>query len=129
MAFYSPCADNSVISHNIIAYLQTLYSKLDILRSPTEKLVLHFFSDLAKRQYQEMKHGKAQLGTLLISVGYLKQSSIVEVDVIQAEKLPGLEKTNVKYLCNSGEFVLACTNEFLALFHCVFQAHLIHLFS
>lgn len=94
------------MSHNIIAYLlQTLYSKLDILRSPTEKLVLHFFSDLAKHQCQEMEQGKTELGTLLISVGYLKQSSVVEVDVIQAKKLPGLEKTNVKYLCNSGEFV------------------------
>ena len=60
-----------------------------------------------------MEQGKAELGTLLISVGYLKQSSVVEVDVIQAKKLPGLEKTNVKYLCNSGEFIQACSNGFL----------------
>ena len=51
-----------------------------------------------------MESGKAELGTLLVSVGYLKQSSVVDVDVIQGEKFPGLEKTNVKYLINGGTF-------------------------
>ena len=56
---------------------------------PTEKLILHFFSDLAQHQREEVESGKAELGTLLISVGYLKQSSLVEVDVIQGKNLPG----------------------------------------
>ena len=60
---------------------------------PTEKLILRFFSDLAQRQREEVERGKAELGTLLISVGYLKQSSVVEVDVIQGKNLPGLDKT------------------------------------
>ena len=72
---------------------QTLCAKLDILRLPTEKLILRFFSDLAQRQSDEVESGKAELGTLLISVGYLKQSSVVEVDVIQGKNLPGLDKT------------------------------------
>ena len=59
---------------------------------PTEKLILCFFSDLAQCQREEMESGKAELGTLLISVGYLKQSSVVEVDVIQGKNLPGLDK-------------------------------------
>ena len=69
---------------------------------PTKNLILRFFSDLAQRQREEMESGKAELGTLLVSVGYLKQSSVVDVDVIQGESFPGLEKTNVKYLINSG---------------------------
>ena len=70
---------------------------------PTEKLILRFFSDLAQRQREEVESGEAELGTLLVSVGYLKQSSVVDVDVIQGESFPGLEKTNVKYyLINSG---------------------------
>ena len=51
-----------------------------------------------------MESGKAELGTLLVSVGYLKQSSVIDVDIIQGEKFPGLEKTNVKYLINGGTF-------------------------
>ena len=73
--------------------LQTLYSKLDILRLPTDKLILRFFSDLAQLQREEKERGKEELGTLLISVGYLKQSSMVEVDVIQGRRLPGLDKS------------------------------------
>ena len=70
---------------------------------PTEKLILRFFSDLAKRQCEEVENGKAEFGTLLISVGYLKQSSVVDVDVIQGEKLPGLEiGIDAKYLLNRG---------------------------
>ena len=60
---------------------------------PTEKLILRFFSDLAQRQCEERESGKANLGTLLISVGYLKQSSIVDVDIIQGKNLPGLDKS------------------------------------
>ena len=77
---------------------------MDILRLPTEKLILRFFSDLAQRQLDEVKSGKAELGTLLISIGYLKQSSVVDIDVLQGENFPGLERTNVKYLINGGTF-------------------------
>lgn len=73
--------------------LQTLYSKLDILRLPTDKLILRFFSDLAQRQCDEMEREKTEFGTLLISVGYLTGESVVEVDVIQGKGLPGLDKT------------------------------------
>ena len=60
---------------------------------PTDKLILRFFSDLAQRQREEVKSGKAELGTLLVSVGYLRQSSVIEIDVIQGRNLPGLDKT------------------------------------
>ena len=82
--------------------LQTLYSKLDILRLPTDKLILRFFSDLAQLQREEKERGKEEFGTLLISVGYLKQNSVVDVDVIQGKGFPGLELGNVKYLINRG---------------------------
>ena len=64
---------------------------------PTEKLILHFFSDLVQHQHEKVESGKAELGTLLISVGYLKQSSVIEVDVIQGKNLPGFRDT-----CKSG---------------------------
>jgi hypothetical protein len=35
-------------------------------------------------------------------VGYPKQKSVVDIDVIQGENFPGLERTNVKYLINGG---------------------------
>ena len=73
---------------------------------PTEKLILRFFSDLAQRQCDEVKSGKAELGRLLISIGYHKQSSVVDIDVIQGENFPGLEKTNVKYLINGGKMLM-----------------------
>ena len=71
---------------------------------PTEKLILRFFSDLAQRQREEVESGKAELGTLLVSVGYLKQSSIIEIDVIQGRNLPGLDKTGESDLQKSHQF-------------------------
>lgn len=77
----------------LLQHFQELDSKLDILRLPTDDLILRFFSDLAKRQRDEIEQERASLGTLLISVGYRKEDSIVEVDVIQGKGLPGLDKS------------------------------------
>ena len=76
---------------------QTLYSKLDILRLPTRDLTLRFFTDLAQRQEAEVDKGTAALGTLLVSIGYLKQDAVVEVDVIQGKGLPGLDKSGMQH--------------------------------
>ena len=73
--------------------LQALQSKLDILCLPTDKLLLCFFSELAQAQVKDVQHRKEDLGTLLVSVGYLKSKAVVEVDIIQGNKLPGLDKT------------------------------------
>ena len=70
-----------------------LYSKLDIRRQTTDELILRFFFDLSRCQRDEIEKGRMELGTLLISVGYIKAESIVEVDVIQGRNLPGLDKT------------------------------------
>ena len=70
-----------------------LYSKLDILRQTTGELILQFFSDLSRCQNDEIEKGRMELGTLLVSVGYLKGESNVEIDVIQGKNLPGLDKT------------------------------------
>ena len=72
-----------------------MYSKLDILRLPTSDLTLRFFSDLAQRQCAELDKGTASLGTLLVSVGYLREKAVVEVDVIQGAGLPGLDKSGM----------------------------------
>ena len=74
-------------------FLQALNSRLDVLRQPTDTLILRFFSELAQCQSDVIEKGKADLGTLLISVGYHKGKSLVEVDIIQGKNLPGLDKT------------------------------------
>ena len=83
-------------------YTQALQSKLDILCLPTDKLLLHFFSELAQTQVEDVQHRKEDLGTLLVSVGYMKSKAVVEVDIIQGNKLPGLDKT--------GEFTQSVTS-------------------
>lgn len=62
-----------------------------------------------------MERGKAELGTLLVSVGYLKQSSTLEVDVIQGKSFPGLEFGNVKYLINRGKLAKVLYSEELCV--------------
>lgn len=79
--------------HNNIYFLQTLSSKLNILRLPTDKLMHQFFSDVANCQHEQLKQGRTELGTLLLSVGYLKEKSVLEVDIIEGKGLPGLDKS------------------------------------
>ena len=52
--------------------------------------MLRFQSDLLKQQERE---GERKLGTLLLSVGYLRDRSVVEVTIIQGQNLPGLDKS------------------------------------
>lgn len=52
----------------------------------TEHLILRFYSDLVKHQQDEAKEEK-QFGELVVSVGYIKESSVVEVNVIQGENM------------------------------------------
>ena len=68
--------------------LQSLLCDLELTTLPTGKLILKFQSDL----FTQCKEGK-DLGTLTVSVGYLRQRKAVEVTVISATGLPGLDKS------------------------------------
>ncbi len=52
------------------------------------------FSDLAKQQVHEAEHGENKLGMVRLSIGYLRNSSVVEVTV-HGMKLPGLGSSGV----------------------------------
>lgn len=43
-----------------------------------------------------MRKDKKKLGTLLLRVGYLRDKGVVEVSVIQGQRLPGLDKSGKK---------------------------------
>ena len=74
---------------SIIISLQKLHSRLYILSKPTEDLVSQYLSDLATLQPRDDDGGRGggeeeTYGMLHFSVAYLKDKSILEVDVIQA---------------------------------------------
>ena len=49
----------------------------------TNQLIVCFYSDLVKLQQEESGSGNV-LGELVISVGYIKEMSAIEVNVVQA---------------------------------------------
>ena len=74
-------------------HTQSLLSQLETLRLPTPALVHTFMSELAEKQQVEVERGNKKLGTLLLTVGYLREKRVVEVSIIQAQHLPGLDKS------------------------------------
>ncbi len=71
--------------------LQALQYQLDILSLPTDKLILKFFSDLADIQTALINSGEDKYGKVLLSVGYHGDTEVIEVNLFQANKLPGLD--------------------------------------
>ena len=55
-----------------------------------------FTSELAEQQEAAMRKDNKKLGTLLLRVGYLRDKGVVEVSVIQGQRLPGLDKSGKK---------------------------------
>ena len=70
---------------------QRLLGDMEIISLSTSKLILRFHMDLFQQCNAEKE--KASRGTLTVSVGYLKHRSAVEVTVIGAKNLPGLDKS------------------------------------
>ena len=64
-----------------------LYSQLEILRLPTDQLILRFLSELLEFQRREFERERP-LGTLEINLSYNKVESVVEVTVLKGEKFP-----------------------------------------
>ena len=69
---------------------QNLKAKLNILRLSTGQLIDHFYSDLLQHQREEGGKEK-RVGELVVSVGYIKETSAVEVNVVQARDI-GMHK-------------------------------------
>ena len=69
---------------------------MDVLRLPTDELILRFLSEFVEVQRREMEDEKEEsskeFGSLHASVSYLKEEMMVEVDVIKGESLPSLSK-------------------------------------
>ena len=68
---------------------------MDVLRLSTDNLILHFLSEFVEIQRRELEGEKEEgsgLGSLHISVCYLKEESMVEVNVIKGESLPSMGK-------------------------------------
>ena len=74
-------------------HTQTLLNQLDVLRLPTIDLIPRFFHELAQRQESAVKGSEKPFGNLLLTVSYLRDQSAVNVNIIQAQKLPGLDKS------------------------------------
>ena len=71
------------------SFIQELLAHMEILLLSTDKLILHFQTDLIRQQQE----AETKLGTLTLSVGYLRDKKAVEVDVVQGQNLPKLDKT------------------------------------
>lgn len=69
---------------------------MDVLRLPTDELILRFLSELAEVQRRELEdekeEGSKEFGSLHASVSYLKEEMMVEVNVIKGESLPSSSK-------------------------------------
>ena len=73
--------------NSIFIRAQTLHSQLEVLRLPTDELIVRFLSELLEFQRQEVERER-QLGTLEVSTCYNKDESAVEVTVVKGEKFP-----------------------------------------
>ena len=68
---------------------------MDVLRLSTDDLILRFLSEFVEVQRRELEGEKEEasgLGSLHISVCYLKDKSMIEVTVIKGESLPSMGK-------------------------------------
>lgn len=63
---------------------------------PTNQLIVHFYLELMKHQQEETGKGSS-LGELVVSVGYIKEVSAIEVIVVQARDI-GKSKTLMHFL-------------------------------
>ncbi len=79
--------------------LQALQYQLDVLSLQTDKLILRFFSDLANIQTALVNSGEDKYGKVLLSVGYHQDKESIEVNLFQANKLPGLDSSGNSVLC------------------------------
>lgn len=76
---------------------------MNTLSLQTDKLILMFYSDLADVQTSLVNSGETAYGKVLLSTGYHSDREVVELNLIQANNLPGLDK--------SGTCITTCTQQ------------------
>jgi hypothetical protein len=54
---------------------------------PTDQLIVHFYSDFLVHQQEQSKTEKLKYGELVVSAGFIKGSSAIEVTVIHGENM------------------------------------------
>ena len=54
---------------------------------PTDQLIVHFYSDFLDHQQEQSKAAAEKYGELVVSAGFVKGSSAVEVNVIHGENM------------------------------------------
>ena len=86
-------------------------AELDFLKLNSEELTLQFFLDLVAMQEEVDRQGEKELGDLKLSVRYNAAKEAVDVHVIQANKLPVMDRT--------GEGMDARGNKLLNSFVCI----------
>ena len=79
--------------------VQKLKTRLNILRLSTNQLIDHFYSDLLQHQREESEKektvGSQRVGELIVSVGYIKETSAIEVNVVQAKDIGTYDNIDV----------------------------------
>ena len=58
---------------------------------PTQLLILRFYCDILIRQHSENR-GDRKFGELLLSIGYIKETSMIEVTVIHGDNMSKFTK-------------------------------------
>ena len=52
---------------------------------PTNELIVRFYSEFMTHQQEQVKQGK--FGELTLSVGFMKESSVIEVNIVQGDNM------------------------------------------
>jgi len=77
----------------LVSTTQEVKAELDFLKMNSEELTLHFFKDLVAMQEEVNKQGEKELGDLMLSIRYDPAGGAVDVHIIQANKLPVMDRT------------------------------------
>ena len=85
-------------------HTQDLKQRLKYRTTESTELILTYCSELARHQESQMESESTQLGTLHLSIGYLMDSNILEVTIIQGKDFAKDLKNGSKnfvYVCMS----------------------------
>ena len=84
-------------------HTQDLKQRLKYRTTESTELILAYCSELARHQESQMESESTHLGTLHLSIGYLMDSNILEVTVIQGKDFAKDLKNGSKnfvYVCH-----------------------------
>ena len=74
------------------SHTQDLVYELNMIKTQSKDLTLHFFSDLVRIQEEKVSAGDKERGELLVTVEYDRDKKALHVHVIQGRHLPVMDK-------------------------------------